>query len=402
MKRILAIIIAISFLTNLLPGTIFAYDVISLENSVDVTTHFPSVSSRGTSARLTGFVMNNSGKELLTWFDWGDTTDMKKRTPVKRVSASAGRLREFSASVSGLQKGYTYYYQIVVQDIEGNRKVGKTIRFRSDGTAEEYASSKYPTVLGASEQVGPPIVITNDLASNTLNSATLSGTVFPKGSIYTNGYFEWGTTNLLGNKTPMRGLGSKFSMDFAENLTDLKPYTLYYYRAVAQNENGSGWGVTRTFVTGVLGTGWALGTVAPAAQAPAQTTVAPTQYIPQTSTGDSGTTGARITPERRTNILDPLAPIFGTREDTAISQKGSTDGLIAEPKPDVGQTAGVTFSDTERAADDDNGFFPDSFLGWTTLSLLIIVFIGMLMHISRLYEELKQIRARAGNGAGAR
>ena len=97
------------------------------------------------------------------------------------------------------------------------------------------------------EPTNPPIVITNLATSVTQTSAVLKGLVLTGASVFTSGWFEWGETISLGRQTSQKGLGSLPSMSFSDALTILSPNTNYYYRAVAQNQNGIGRGNILSF-----------------------------------------------------------------------------------------------------------------------------------------------------------
>src|SRR3989338_3563468 len=68
----------------------------------------------------------------------------------------------------------------------------------------------------------------------TCNSVTLNGSVNinPSGTA-TEVWFEWGTTQSLGNSTTHQTMTT--SGNFSQTLTTLSPNTTYYYRAVANN-----------------------------------------------------------------------------------------------------------------------------------------------------------------------
>ncbi len=91
---------------------------------------------------------------------------------------------------------------------------------------------------------------TTDLSSGiTPTGAQLNGTVNPNGS-NTQYWFEYGTTNGLGNSTTHVNIGSGSSA-IQENwtLSGLTPNTTYYYRISASNAAGANNGGTNTFTT---------------------------------------------------------------------------------------------------------------------------------------------------------
>jgi hypothetical protein len=80
--------------------------------------------------------------------------------------------------------------------------------------------------------------------------AILNGSVTPNGASTTS-WFEWGKTTTLGNSTPthFEGSGSTANVMTA-TLLNLTPSTTYYFRAVAQNSQGTTYGDILSFQTG--------------------------------------------------------------------------------------------------------------------------------------------------------
>lgn len=94
-----------------------------------------------------------------------------------------------------------------------------------------------------------PIAISSAATNVAQTSAQLNGVALPGQHMYTHGWFEWGTSANLGKNTYQKGVGSTYSLAFSEVIYDLKPNTLYYYRAVVENPNGKAYGNTLTFRT---------------------------------------------------------------------------------------------------------------------------------------------------------
>lgn len=94
-----------------------------------------------------------------------------------------------------------------------------------------------------------PTAATNLATNVTSTSVRLNGVVFPQNGIYTSGRFEWGLTPSLGNVTVLQGIGSAQAIAYSSTLTGLTPNTTYFYRAVAENPNGTGRGEIVSFRT---------------------------------------------------------------------------------------------------------------------------------------------------------
>jgi hypothetical protein len=95
-----------------------------------------------------------------------------------------------------------------------------------------------------------PTVATTAATSITQLGAILNGSVTPNGASTTS-WFEWGKTTTLGNSTPthFEGSGSTANVMTA-TLLNLTPSTTYYFRAVAQNSQGTTYGDILSFQTG--------------------------------------------------------------------------------------------------------------------------------------------------------
>jgi len=101
----------------------------------------------------------------------------------------------------------------------------------------------------AAAAVTKPTVGTGGPAQITQTSVTLTGKVNPNGA-RTTYYFQWGTSRLYGSTTGPTDAGSGTHTKVATaDLTGLTPFTEYHYRIVAQNSQGTSFGVDRTFTT---------------------------------------------------------------------------------------------------------------------------------------------------------
>ncbi|MEK7766995.1 MAG: hypothetical protein AAB368_12230, partial [bacterium] len=94
-----------------------------------------------------------------------------------------------------------------------------------------------------------PSVSTSTPTNIGYNYATLNGYVNSNGNINTRAWFEWGTGTYYGNQTNQVNYGSG-SSNYSYDIGGLAQNTTYYYRAVAQGNNGQLiYGGQRTFVT---------------------------------------------------------------------------------------------------------------------------------------------------------
>jgi hypothetical protein len=94
-----------------------------------------------------------------------------------------------------------------------------------------------------------PLVTTGGAAQVTISSATLTGTVNPRG-LSTNYYFQYGTTTAYGSRTPSTGAGKGGAPTAAAaQIGGLGSNTKYHYRLVAHNSDGTTTGNDRVFTT---------------------------------------------------------------------------------------------------------------------------------------------------------
>lgn len=201
-----------------------------------VYTYLPEAVGDGY-AVLKGYASPNGAADVTRWFEWGTAQYSLTNQTIKTNQGNS--VQDFSQTISSLSPNTTYYYRAVAQNSYGT----------SYGTVLSFTSSSYGSATTPSGFTDSPIVVTNlpDRISDT--SMRLNGTVLPRGYVSTSGWFDWGTTPSLGNKTQSTNLGSALSIDFSDTLYSLSPNTLYYYQAVGQNQNGISRGSILTFRT---------------------------------------------------------------------------------------------------------------------------------------------------------
>ncbi|MBI5798689.1 MAG: hypothetical protein HZB10_02045 [Candidatus Yonathbacteria bacterium] len=122
--------------------------------------------------------------------------------------------------------------------------------------------------------VSVPTVSTNSASSVSQNSATLNGYVTPNGAS-ASAWFEYGTTQSFGSNTGSVNYGTG-STSFNNTLWNLSANTTYYYRAVANNSQGTSYGSTLSFTTS--GTAYSL-----SGSAPTVSTLLPTELTGSTA-----------------------------------------------------------------------------------------------------------------------
>jgi hypothetical protein len=92
------------------------------------------------------------------------------------------------------------------------------------------------------------VVTTNPPMNVTSSSATLKGTVNPHG-LTTTLYFQYGTTNGYGSRTPNQTRTGNNYQNVSANISGLAAGTRYHFRIVATNIAGTKYGGDRAFTT---------------------------------------------------------------------------------------------------------------------------------------------------------
>jgi len=189
-----------------------------------VTTNSASSVSQN-SATLNGYVTPN-GANTNAWFEWGTSAYYGNTTTSINYGTNA---TSYNNTITGLTVNTTYYYRAVAQNSQGT-VYGAQMSFTTTGTTASV-----------------PSVTTNSASSVSQNSATLNGYVTPNGA-NTNAWFEWGTSAYYGNTTTSINYGTN-ATSYNNTITGLTVNTTYYYRAVAQNSQGTVYGSSLSFTT---------------------------------------------------------------------------------------------------------------------------------------------------------
>ncbi len=202
-------------------------------NHTFTTPYYPIVQSepatgvRTTRATFNGTV-NPEGAETTYWFEYGTTESYGSKT----IEASAGSGTasvEESTPITTLATGTTYYFRIAAHNT-GGTTYGADEVFTTPASAKPNVETKAATGIGET-------------------GATLNGVVDPENA-ETKYYFEYGTTQSYGSKTPEASAGSgTTNVEESKALTGLAASTTYHFRLVATNSNGTTDGADNVFST---------------------------------------------------------------------------------------------------------------------------------------------------------
>lgn len=198
--------------------------------SPTVTTSATVVVSQ-TMAIVTGKITPN-GSPTTYWYDY-DTTDALGLHTTKQTIGSGYASLAAPAAITPISPNTKYQYRLNAENAYG------TIT----GEVFSFTSNTSPS----------PVVVRPDLHSVSASalartSATLNGELTTNGPP-TSYWFEYGVTKDMGNTTPVQSTGASAKITVSASVTNLKPYTDYYFRLNAQNQYGTRNGEVTTFRT---------------------------------------------------------------------------------------------------------------------------------------------------------
>ena len=190
---------------------------------------------------MNGSFTSNGSATTATWFQYGTTYSLGYQVGNQTQYGSSGN---FNYILSGLQPNTTYYFQAVAQNA-GGTAYGTILSCTTSGI-----------ILPPPPVINQQPVVTTVAASNIAQtSARINGYLNTSGSTINGAdvWFEWGPTPGLGFSTQRHPVmtGAPFN-DFIQGL---QPDTRYFYRAMAQNNNGTAVGQTLFFSTAEVGHG---------------------------------------------------------------------------------------------------------------------------------------------------
>jgi hypothetical protein len=101
----------------------------------------------------------------------------------------------------------------------------------------------------AALSASPPAVYTGAAHTVSYGSATVAGSIDPRGS-NTSYYFQYGPTRAYGAQTPLADVGAGIrAVKVSVTIGGLQPLTVYHYRLIAVNAAGAATGADRAFKT---------------------------------------------------------------------------------------------------------------------------------------------------------
>jgi phosphodiesterase/alkaline phosphatase D-like protein len=189
----------------------------------------------GAGATVNGTV-NANGSSTTVTFEYGLTTEYGNTVPGVPSPVSGSSATPVTAILSGLDPTTTYHYRVVATNA-GGTTYGADMTFTT-------------TALSGTA----PVAVTMPATGAGVDFATLNGMVLVY-STSTVVSFEWGTDTNYGNTiTADQSPVNSGTLDpVTASLTGLANNTIYHYRVVVANINGTNYGTDMTFTIGTVG-----------------------------------------------------------------------------------------------------------------------------------------------------
>lgn len=239
---------------NILKNLIILGAMVLFVVSANVTNAQTTVIPGATEAILNASI-NPNGTATSAWFEYGTDMNMVyfSETPHVYVGSVFGEV-PFSQKITGLSASNVYFYRAVANN--GTIAKGSIMSFTT--VTNNNATASYSNNTYSNNNV----VYTNNTPTtyNTVNDGVSVGNITANGAIlsavltnpnrqFSQGYFEWGSTTSYGSTTSMTDLGTSYTADFSNALTNLNPNTTYYFRAVAVVGGKTIFGSRKSFQT---------------------------------------------------------------------------------------------------------------------------------------------------------
>jgi sugar lactone lactonase YvrE len=182
----------------------------------------------GLTATLSAFV-NPEGAATDYWFEYGTSTNYGSSTATNTIAAGTRGVGATGQSIV-LALNTTYHFRIVAMNGDGRTN------------SQDMTFTTPPAIV--------PLVTMQAASNVNQNSATLTATLNPGGSVTTY-YFEYGWTTFYGNQTAATTTSTSDSAEISVTapLNGLRPGRQYHFRLVASNSLGTKRGTDMMFTT---------------------------------------------------------------------------------------------------------------------------------------------------------
>ncbi|HVP02283.1 MAG TPA: hypothetical protein VMT10_06915 [Solirubrobacteraceae bacterium] len=194
----------------------------------------PPAASTGAASAITQTAATLGGTvdpkgSATTWHVEYGTSDAYGLTTPEQPAGSGSGAAAVSVPVTGLTSATTYHFRVVATNAAGVAR----------GADHTFTTTAPPRA---------PSVVTGNARATQATSATLTGSLDPRGAA-TSFHFEYGTTTKYGSVTADQTADGSGSRSVSAPITGLSAYTKYHFRLVATNATGTARGADRTLTT---------------------------------------------------------------------------------------------------------------------------------------------------------
>ena len=226
-------------------GTIRTF-VTGESGSFSANHDFFAVLMRGTQVKSTSAVISGGVSEanVPVWVEWGTSSGFEQKSFSQSSSQPYAKLY---FTITGLNASTEYYARLGATS-KGVTRYSGVAKFttRRSSTSSDDNDGSLP---GEPSQAYRPSVNTRDMVAISPTSVVLQGRATNPKSGEMSLWFQWGTTQSVDRVTTPQRV-SVNAYDFASTINGLTKGQRYYYRAVAQNTEGSTLGALLTFIAG--------------------------------------------------------------------------------------------------------------------------------------------------------
>jgi phosphodiesterase/alkaline phosphatase D-like protein len=177
--------------------------------------------------------VNPSGAPTTYWYEYGETSALGTQTSIYTLGSEYATFYA-PAYITGLKSNTNYYFRLRAKNSIGTES-GLTYSFKTSTTPAPTGAAPEASTASASNVARP--------------SANLNGQINPENSV-TTFWFEYGSTSNLGTVTSFQTSDvSNSSSAVSASVSNLQPFTKYYFRLDAQNQFGTVNGQILNFTT---------------------------------------------------------------------------------------------------------------------------------------------------------
>ena len=175
--------------------------------------------------------VNGNGLSTRAWFEYGTSRTNLNRTTSSNTYGVGST--NYETHIYNLEEDTTYYFRAVAENSRGTVR-GSILSFETDRDNDD-------------DNDEGPEVSTRNATNVSSYDAVLNGRVDGNGRT-TRAWFEYGTSTSLGYSTTRISYGSG-TTNYDRSISGLLPNTTYYFRAMAENSEGTDRGSILSFYT---------------------------------------------------------------------------------------------------------------------------------------------------------